>query len=198
MEGATAIGGGQSGLVAPEDTVPPQVKWEPEHRKWNDKFWGILYALAFAAYLGCGFTLVAKAHARWDFHQVLSKVDEVNGIAILEEVTVRTVSQYFYNEAVQCCGGQAAEDPFMVMFDDDLVVNHVYISPNLCHHLTKDHVVRRKLQAIQANNGFVSDDPETNDGYWASLLDAPPDSKFEQGDGMFVSKDSLLDGQLAS
>jgi hypothetical protein len=166
---ATTEGGGTRGLVvAPEDTVPAQVKWEPEQRRWHDKFWSILYALSFVAYLACGFTLVGKAHARWESHQVLSKVDEVNGIAILEEVTVRTVSQYYYDDAMQCCEGQANSNTFLALFDDDLVVHNLYpLSSNLCLHLNKDDAVRRKLQTILGNT--------------------PPNSKFEQGDGMFVS-----------
>ncbi|CAB9517797.1 Protein PNS1 [Seminavis robusta] len=177
--------------VATEDTVPPEVKWEPEFRQFHDKPFGILYALAYIAFLACGFTLVGKAHPRWEHKTVLSKTDAVGGIAILEPIPIRVVSPHFYGDVEQCCGDAArtADDDFTKalasLFDDDLIVTPI-LSLNLCHHLDSDTALRRRLQQQQdaATDATNTDDVWGEDDFWGKIFN-PPVSKFEQGDGMF-------------
>ena len=79
-------------LVEPSETVPPEVKWEPESRKFHDKPWGFLYALAFLAFIGTGSFLVANANPRYEW------VTLENTTALENSDTIRVVSSHFRDD----------------------------------------------------------------------------------------------------
>jgi len=77
-------------LVATSDTVPPKVLWQREHRRYTDKAWGILYVLFFLAFIATGLVLVVNSRPRYERDATTD---------------LKVVSQYFLQDATQCCQG---------------------------------------------------------------------------------------------
>lgn len=130
-------------LVDASDTVPLEVKWEPENRVAHDKIWIVLYLLAYLSFLGCGSFLAAGAHARYEWIPIDQGGTE----------TVRAVSSYYRDEVNSCCIRTQTE-------------NGNEFRGDLCAELNP------KI-------GFdgITEDIETGTAV----------SKFEAGDGIFVS-----------
>lgn len=146
-------------LVAESETVPPEVKWEAEHRSYHDKFWGILYLCAFLTFVISGSVLLTKAQPRYEW--VSADVDTDSGITIHDGMTVRVVSSHFRDDVAQCCASKvdtANDDPW-----------------DLCSELTADTAIRRRLQVSDGDDG-------------QSTTSSFRESKLEPGDGMFVSR----------
>ena len=72
------------------NTVPPRVQFRD--RQFTDKWWGVIYALSYIAFLSTGFFLVSKSHARYE---------------IGEDGTMQ-ISAYHLEDAKQCCSGDVA------------------------------------------------------------------------------------------
>jgi len=86
MEAGTA----QRNQTVGPNTVPPRVQFRD--RQFTDKWWGVIYALSYIAFLSTGFFLVSKSHARYE---------------IGEDGTMQ-ISAYHLEDAKQCCSGDVA------------------------------------------------------------------------------------------
>jgi len=95
VEAVVDSGNGAPGrvLVPAQDTVPPKVLWNKEHRKFTDKIWGIVYVLSFIAFLSTGFVLVANAKTRFE--------RDSDGL--------RIISSNFRADVESCCQEVAAQ-----------------------------------------------------------------------------------------
>ena len=163
-------------LVAESETVRPLVAWEPEYRQYHDKVWGIVYLVAWIAFLACGFTLVANAHTRYTFHTVST---DVNGSVTLEpastfnERTLRVVADHYQADAQTCCATKAT----FLATQGGTTTGSTF---DLCSELTLDDAGQRRGRRHLQFTTYNDDD----NNYIYS------DSKFEFGDGMF---DAFLD-----
>mmetsp|Transcript_29154 Transcript_29154/g.32251 ORF Transcript_29154/g.32251 Transcript_29154/m.32251 type:complete len:641 (-) Transcript_29154:112-2034(-) len=99
------------------DTVPRQVLWRREHRKYTDKWWGVIYFLSYVAFLGCGITITTYSNDRFDV------VKEGN-------MTRYYVSSHFEAEVKQCCES----------IDDDIFTS----TYSLCEQLREGNGDRRR------------------------------------------------------
>jgi hypothetical protein len=77
--------------ISPEDTIPLKVNYDPSERKYTDIWFGVVYALSYAAYLACGIYIVTQAQPRY---QTLSDSNDDG---------VRTISDHHMEDALQCC-----------------------------------------------------------------------------------------------
>ena len=158
-------------LVAESETVRPHVAWEPEHRQYHDKVWGIVYLVAWMAFLACGFTLVANAHTRYTFHSVAADGNATEA-STFNERTLRVVTDHYQADAQKCCATKAT----FLATQGDTTSGSIF---DVCSELTLEDAGRRRgRRHLQ----FSTEDEDTT----GTLSD----SKFEFGDGMF---DAFLD-----
>jgi len=133
--------------VPESNTVPRQVLWRREHRKYTDKWWGVIYFLSYVAFLGCGIAITTYSNDRYDV------VMEAN------ETRRYYVSGHFEAEVKQCCKSldEKEED------DDDWTYN-------LCDQLRPEgnDVRQRRYLAETEGSSFRKDE-----GMFDAFLDAP-------------------------
>lgn len=144
--------------LSPESTtttIEPNVNYKT--RKFTDIFFGILYVLNFIGFVVCGAIIVKNSHHKYD---------------IDAETGDRTISQYYYNDALECCTPTSDsekpssygicyhfndlveyDDPFQMTMDDG-----------------DDQVVRqRRGRYLQAGNSRFDGD----EGIFDAFLEAP-------------------------
>ena len=169
---------GHRTLVAESETVRPEVQWEPDQRQYHDKVWGIVYLVAWMAFLACGFTLVAKSHARYTFHTL-----QVDGVETPQ--TVRVVSDHFQADAQKCCDDKDT----LVAANGDTTTGVTF---DVCSELSLDSAGQRRRQRHLQQVTDDNDDTTGNgdDFFSSSSPKTYSDSKLEPGDGMF---DAFLD-----
>ncbi|CAB9518394.1 Plasma-membrane choline transporter [Seminavis robusta] len=155
-------------FVAESETVSPEVKWQPHHRKYHDKVFGILYLLAMVSFFITGGVLLANAHPRYDWVEVINNGDKNNNTGV--PATVRVISSHFRADVETCCANKLSSDEY---------------SFDLCSELNAETALRRRLsQTIRAlPESSTDDDYPKDDDLWED--NAVRTSKYEFGDGMF-------------
>ena len=134
------------------DTVPPQVLWQREHRKYTDKWWGLIYLLAYIAFLGCGIAISVNSHEKYDV------VSDGNG------TDTYYVSSHYEADVKQCCKSFEDKDvdDYFIIFTN---------SYNLCGSLRPEEGSdgrERRYLAETGNSNFRGDE-----GIFDAFLDAP-------------------------
>ena len=153
-------------------TVPPQVKWELKHRQFQDKIWGLAFCVGYMAYLSCGMSILNQAQPRWEWSNAMM-VRTAEGD--WTDQTIRIVSSYFRDEAIDCCAPFRAGQGRI-----DLGALHdlgILESFDVCLHLDREDAIR--------------EDPLGEDARrYLQEMEESSSSRFEMGDGMF---DAFLD-----
>lgn len=96
--------------VAEDDTVPSKVLWQPQERSYTDVPWGVLYVLAYLAFMGCGITLAVNANPRYEINP---------------ETNLRMIASVFQSDVTKCCAsiGDSTADQYDLCSEQAVTLN---------------------------------------------------------------------------